>query len=117
MSTIGYYICVPFAWLVRLFYDLTNSYGVALILFTLFIKLIMLPFQMKSKKSMMRMRREVYLQSVFCDESFAAWSMQKLLDYYGGLRFCHYLYPDELRRAEGRCHSYAGWREGVCQHY
>ena len=55
MSTIGYYICVPFAWLVRLFYNLTGSYGVALILFTLVIKLIMLPFQMKSKKSMMRM--------------------------------------------------------------
>ena len=57
MSTIGYYICVPFAWLVRLFYNLTNSYGVALILFTLVIKLIMLPFQMTSKKSMMRMSR------------------------------------------------------------
>ena len=57
MSTIGYYICVPFAWLVRLFYNLTNSFGVALILFTLVIKLIMLPFQMKSKKSMMRMSR------------------------------------------------------------
>ena len=57
MSTIGYYICVPFAWLVRLFYNLTNSYGVALILFTLVIKLIILPFQMKSKKSMMRMSR------------------------------------------------------------
>ena len=54
MSTIGYYICVPFAWLVRLFYNLTNSYGVALILFTLVIKLIMLPFQIKSKHSMMR---------------------------------------------------------------
>ena len=57
MSTIGYYICVPFAWLVRLFYNLTGSYGVALILFTLVIKLIMLPFQMKSKRSMMHMNR------------------------------------------------------------
>lgn len=57
MSTIGYYICVPFAWLVRLFYNLTGSYGVALILFTLVIKLIMLPFQVKSKKSMLRMNR------------------------------------------------------------
>lgn len=56
-STLGYYICIPFAWLVRLFYDLTSSYGVAIILFTLVIKLIMLPFQMKSKKSMMRMNR------------------------------------------------------------
>ena len=56
-STIGYYICIPFAWLVRTFYELTGSYGVALILFTLVIKLIMLPFQMKSKKSMIRMSR------------------------------------------------------------
>ena len=56
-STIGYYICIPFAWLVRLFYNLTGSYGMAIILFTLVIKLIMLPFQMKSKKSMMRMSR------------------------------------------------------------
>lgn len=56
-STIGYYICIPFAWLVRTFYELTGSYGVALILFTLVIKLIMLPFQMKSKKSMIRVNR------------------------------------------------------------
>lgn len=56
-STIGYIICIPFAWLVRLFYNLTNSYGMAIILFTLVLKLIMLPFQMKSKKSMMRMSR------------------------------------------------------------
>lgn len=56
-STIGYLICVPFAALVRLFYNLTGSYGVSLILFTLVIKLILLPFQMKSKKSMMRMSR------------------------------------------------------------
>ena len=56
-STIGYYICIPFAWLVRLFYNLTNSYGMAIILFTLVVKLLMLPFQMKSKKSMMRMSR------------------------------------------------------------
>ena len=56
-STIGYIICIPFAWLVRLFYNLTGSYGVAIILFTLVTKLIMLPFQMKSKKSMMRMSR------------------------------------------------------------
>ena len=56
-STIGYYICVPFAALMRLFYNLTGSYGVAIILFTLVIKLILLPFQMKSKKSMIRMNR------------------------------------------------------------
>ena len=56
-STIGYLICIPFAALLRLFYSLTNSYGVSLILFTLVIKLILLPFQLKSKKSMVRMNR------------------------------------------------------------
>lgn len=56
-STIGYWICLPFAWLLRVFYTLTNSYGVALILFTLVIKLILLPFQMKSKRSMIRLNR------------------------------------------------------------
>ena len=56
-STIGYIICIPFAWLVRLLYNLTGSYGMAIILFTVIVKLIMLPFQMKSKKSMMRMSR------------------------------------------------------------
>ena len=56
-AQIGYYICVPFAWLTRMFYSLTGSYGVAIILFTLVVKLVILPFQLKSKKSMMRMNR------------------------------------------------------------
>ena len=56
-AQIGYYICVPFAWLTRMFYQWTGSYGVAIILFTLVVKLVILPFQLKSKKSMMRMNR------------------------------------------------------------
>jgi len=56
-AQLGYYICVPFAWLTRLFYTWTGSYGVALILFTLMVKLVLLPFQLKSKKSMLRMGR------------------------------------------------------------
>ena len=56
-STLGYIICIPFAWLVRVFYNITGSYGTAIILFTLAVKLIMLPFQIKSKKSMLRMNR------------------------------------------------------------
>ena len=56
-AQLGYYICVPFAWLTRLFYTWTGSYGVALILFTLIVKLVLLPFQLKSKKSMLRMGR------------------------------------------------------------
>ena len=56
-SSIGYVICIPFALLVKLFYNMTNSYGVAIILFTIAVKLILLPFQIKSKKSMIRMNR------------------------------------------------------------
>ena len=56
-ATLGYFICIPFAWLLRVFYNLTGSYGVAIILFTIAIKLIMWPFQIKSKRSMMRMSR------------------------------------------------------------
>lgn len=50
-------ITAPFAWVMRLFYELTGSYGWTLILFTLVVKLIMLPFQLKGKKSMVRMGR------------------------------------------------------------
>lgn len=57
IGTLGYYVCIPFAALLRLFYNLTGSYGLSLILFTLVIKLVLLPFQMKSKKSMIRMNR------------------------------------------------------------
>ena len=56
-AKLGYYICVPFAFLTRLLYSWTGSYGVALILFTLVVKLVLLPFQLKSKKSMLRMNR------------------------------------------------------------
>ena len=54
---IGYIICIPFAWLTRLFYSLTSSYGVSLILFTLAVKIVLLPFQLKGKKSMLRLNR------------------------------------------------------------
>ena len=54
---LGYFICIPFAALTRLFYTWTGSYGFALILFTLVIKVVLLPFQLKSKKSMLRMNR------------------------------------------------------------
>ena len=56
-ATLGYYICIPFAWLLRVFYSMSGSYGVALILFTLVVKVVLLPFQLKSKKSMIRMNR------------------------------------------------------------
>ena len=49
------YIAKPFGWLLLALYNLVNNYGVAIFLFALVVKLILLPFQMKSKKSMMRM--------------------------------------------------------------
>ena len=48
-------ITVPFAALLRWFYEFTSSYGISLILFALVIKLIFFPFQLKGKKGMMRM--------------------------------------------------------------
>ena len=56
-STIGYYISLPFAWLLRALYGLTNSYGLSLILFSLVVKIVLLPFQLKSKKSMLRLNK------------------------------------------------------------
>ena len=53
----GKIITVPFGWLLSFLYDLTNNYGVALILFAVFVQLILLPITAKSKKSMMKMSR------------------------------------------------------------
>ncbi len=50
-------IARPFGWLMLHLYNWVGNYGVAVILFALVVKLIMLPFQLKSTKSMMRMSR------------------------------------------------------------
>ena len=51
----AYYILMPFTWLLQLFYDLTGSYGFALILFAVVVKIILFPFSLKGKKSMIQM--------------------------------------------------------------
>ena len=51
------YIKLPFSYLLRWLYDLTNSYGWALILFAIIVKLILFPTSAMSKKSMMKMSR------------------------------------------------------------
>ena len=56
-SALGNIITVPFAALLRWLYALTGSYGISIILFGLVVKLVVLPFQMKSKRSMVRMGR------------------------------------------------------------
>ena len=47
-------ILKPFAWLLLSFYNLFNSYGIALILFAIVVKLILFPVTLKSKKSMIQ---------------------------------------------------------------
>ena len=48
-------ILTPFAWLLMLFYDFSQNYGIALILFALVIKLVLFPLNLKGKKSMIQM--------------------------------------------------------------
>ena len=50
-------IAKPFGALMLWIYNFVGNYGVAVILFALVVKVIMLPFQLKSTKSMMRMSR------------------------------------------------------------
>ena len=54
---LGDIIRVPFGWLLGQLYNLTGNYGVALILFTLAVNLLLTPINAKSKKSMMKMSR------------------------------------------------------------
>ena len=51
----GKLIITHFAALLRLMYSISGSYGLSIILFSLIVTLIMVPFQMKSKRSMVRM--------------------------------------------------------------
>ena len=48
-------ILKPFAWLLLFFYNFFSSYGIALILFALVVKLILFPLSLKGKKSMIKM--------------------------------------------------------------
>ena len=50
-------IRVPFGYLLEWLYVFANNYGVALILFSLIVKLVLLPMSIKSKKSMLKMSR------------------------------------------------------------
>ena len=48
---------VPFGWLLAQLYQFTQSYGWALILFSLIVKLVLMPASAKAKKSSMKMSR------------------------------------------------------------
>ena len=48
-------LMTPFSWLLKLFCQVFDSYGIALFLFTVVIKIILFPLQLKGKKSMIKM--------------------------------------------------------------
>ena len=50
-------IARPFGMLLMFFYDVFKNYGVAILFFALVIKVILLPFQMKSKRGMIQQSR------------------------------------------------------------
>ena len=50
-------ITVPFGYLLDFLYRLTSNYGVALIIFAITVRLVLLPINAKSRKSMMKMSR------------------------------------------------------------
>ena len=53
----GKIITLPFAALLRWIYAFTQSYGLSIIIFAIIVKVVLLPFQMKSKRNMIRMGR------------------------------------------------------------
>jgi len=50
-------IAQPFAWLLMFLYNLVNNYGLALLLVAIIVRVLLLPFQMKGKRGMMRQSR------------------------------------------------------------
>lgn len=50
-------VTVPFGWLLGQLYNLTNNYGVAMIIFALVVQAVLIPINAKSKKSTMKMSR------------------------------------------------------------
>ncbi len=48
-------ILAPFSWLITIFYNIFQNYGLALILFALLVKLILFPLSIKGKRSMIQM--------------------------------------------------------------
>ena len=48
-------LMTPFSWLLKLFCQVFNSYGIALFLFTVVVKIVLFPLNLKGKKSMIKM--------------------------------------------------------------
>lgn len=57
ISIFEFCITRPLGLIIRLIYDLVSNYGLAIILFTIIVKLILLPLQVKSQKAMKRQQK------------------------------------------------------------
>ncbi len=58
MSDFLYDLCgKPFGWIIRLIYDLVDNYALAILLFTIFTKLILFPISYKQQKNSAKMQR------------------------------------------------------------
>jgi len=52
-----YLITRPMGWIIQLIYNLVSNYGLAIILFTIIIKLILLPLNVRSQKAMKKQQK------------------------------------------------------------
>ena len=57
MGPVGDAIAIPFAWLIRIFNNWTGHYALALLLFSLCVKLLLLPLSIRQQKSQIKMAR------------------------------------------------------------
>ena len=57
MNPFKYLIMIPFGWLLRQLYVFVGNYGLALILFALLVKVLLLPMSIKSKRNMLKLNR------------------------------------------------------------
>lgn len=57
MAMFEFFITKPLGWIIQLIYNLVQNYGVAIILFTIVVKLLLLPLQIKSQKSMKKQQK------------------------------------------------------------
>ena len=51
------YIMLGLGWVLKLMYTITSNYGIAIILFTIIIKLILMPLTVKQQKSMLKTQK------------------------------------------------------------
>ena len=80
-------LLTPFVWVLMLFYELFDNYGIALILFAVLVKVILFPLSIKAKRSMIQM-------------NMLNGQMQKLQKMYGNNRAKYNLEVQKLYEKE-----------------